>query len=100
MIFSDESVSWNVGLSDALRRAGGESPGGCHFGAPDGRRFFIECRICGFEPGEQQSLPRHACPKCFAHTWHRVIRPGAMVEREAGATSTARLRRLSMVRRG
>jgi hypothetical protein len=100
MIFSNESVSWTVGVSDALRRAGGESRAGRPCGAPDGRRFFIECRICGFEPAGQESLPRHSCPKCFSHTWHRVVRPGAMVAREAGTTSTARLRRLSMVRRG
>src|SRR5688500_4717382 len=99
MIFSNGSVSWDVGLRDATRAERGGCPCGMPGTRSDGQRFFIECRTCGFEPERQESLPEHACPKCFSHVWHRVVRPGAMVAREAGATSTARLRRLSMVRR-
>jgi|SRR5687768_2366757 len=97
MIFSNQSVSWDVGLRDAACARGGA---GCPAGAPEARRYFIECRICGFEPDGQDSLPRHACPKCLSHTWQRVIRPGTILARDLRITSTARLRRLSMVRRG
>jgi hypothetical protein len=93
MIFQHDSVSWGSRVTVI-------APGGEGAGASDRQRFFIECRICGFEPDSQQGLPGHACPKCFSNVWHRVARPGAMVEREPGVTSTARLRRLSMVRRG
>ena len=97
MIFSNGSVSWDVGLRDAAR---GEARDGCSSAAPEAQRFFIECHVCGFEPAQQESLPRHACPKCFSHTWQRVSRPGTILAREVGVTSTARLRRLTMVRRG
>ena len=97
MIFSNQSVSWAVGFRDAARPQVGA---GCPAAAPAARRFFIECRICGFEPDGQESLPRHACPKCLSHTWQRVIRPGTILTRDLRITSTARLRRLSMVRRG
>ena len=97
MIFSNNSVSWDVGLRDATR---GQGAGGCPSAAPEAQRFFIECHVCGFEPTQQESLPRHACPKCFGHTWQRVIRPGTILSPELRAPSTARLRRLSMARRG
>ena len=97
MIFSNDSVSWEVGLRDATR---GENGVGCPGAASEAQRFFIECRICGFEPAQQECLPRHACPKCFSHTWQRVIRPGTILTRDLRVPSTARLRRLSMARRG
>lgn len=37
--------------------------------------LFIECPTCGYEPGDQGDLPRHACPKCHADTWRRRLRP-------------------------
>jgi hypothetical protein len=96
MIFSNDSVSWDVGVRDALRR---ENAVACPGAAPEAQRFFIECRICGFEPAQQESLPGHACPKCFSHAWQRVIRPGTILSRDVRVPSTARLRRLTMARR-
>jgi hypothetical protein len=43
------------------------------------RHWFIECCACGFEPDEQDSLPRGRCPKCRGHCWRRVVRPGMAV---------------------
>jgi hypothetical protein len=93
MIFQNDCASWSP--REAVGSCGEKA---CD--APARRRFYIECRVCGFEPESQESLPGHACPKCYAHTWHRVIRPGTILAREIGVTSTARLRRLSVVRRG
>ena len=41
--------------------------------------FITECRTCGFEPDDQDSLPDTPCPRCHASTWRRLPRPGALV---------------------
>jgi hypothetical protein len=43
--------------------------------------FFVECRLCGYEPEEQVVLPGHRCPKCHSWTWRRQIRPGGWLGR-------------------
>ena len=40
--------------------------------------FIMECRTCGFEPEDQDVLPAAQCPRCFATTWRRLPRPGAL----------------------
>jgi hypothetical protein len=95
MIFSNDSVAWDSRLPSGT--VAGDAPRPAYL--PERQRFFVECRVCSFEPASQEGLPGHACPKCFSHSWHRVVRPGAMVDRDPFATSTARLRRLSMARR-
>jgi len=46
---------------------------------PMSTMFIIECRTCGFEPDDQDSLPYCPCPRCHASTWRRLPRPGALV---------------------
>ena len=41
--------------------------------------FVIECRMCRFEPLEQDSIPRHPCPKCHCSSWQRSPRPGSLL---------------------
>jgi hypothetical protein len=42
--------------------------------------FLIECRTCGFEPENQNSIFLGPCPKCFCSTWRRVPRPGGPLD--------------------
>jgi hypothetical protein len=46
-----------------------------------GSLFYVECRMCGFEPEEQVTLPAHRCPKCHCHAWRRLVRPGGWLGR-------------------
>ena len=41
--------------------------------------FIVECRACGFEPEDQDSLPINRCPRCFSNTFRRVPRPGCVL---------------------
>ena len=39
---------------------------------------IIECHTCGYEPEDQDSMPVNRCPRCFASTFRRLPRPGAL----------------------
>jgi len=65
------------GLADPADPADPASP------VRSSRVYFIECCTCGYEPADQDSLPRFRCPKCFCGTWHRVLRPHMLVREPA-----------------
>ena len=45
-----------------------------------GGTFYIECRMCGYEPQSQHLPPCGRCPKCQSRAWHRLIRPHSLLE--------------------
>lgn len=55
--------------------------------------FYVECRVCGYEPAEQLLLPRMCCPKCACWSWQRVARPGALCPADAPPTRMRMSRR-------
>jgi hypothetical protein len=37
------------------------------------RIHVIQCRYCNYEPADQVRMPATRCPKCYQHTWERVL---------------------------
>jgi hypothetical protein len=79
-----ETPSMHVTIDVTSEVMGGRGGGG---GRPS--VSYIECRLCGYEPEDQVSMPRHRCPKCHNWTWWRLVRPGTYVEHELPAVGVS-----------
>lgn len=46
---------------------------------PHSMVFRLQCRSCGFEPGDTVTKPK-LCPKCRGSHWERFARPGSILD--------------------